>query len=866
MHKALIIVTTLLFFSKQIKAQVNNSAVTEENTILLTELISDLESRNNIKVSYNPEILKGLEVPKSLHKVAFEEAIEQIEAIYWLTFEKIDTHNYFIKEQLTDRKICGYLSKKKDGEAIEGANIVSLKSLEGTTSDKDGYFQLENMKKDDRIAISFLGYETYIMPLNSLLEKQCITYTLKAKEVQLDEVVVQDYLGAGMYGGDNGIIKIYPASLEILSGLSEPDILQNIQLLPGIESPQETASGLFVRGGTPDQNLILWDGIKMYNSSHFFGMISAFNPYVVDKVKVSRSASSAQYGDRVSGVVDMVSDSAIPDKFSGQFGLNTLHADVNLKVPLSKKAGVILSGRRSFVDAFNSPMFKNFSNKVFQNTGLADNNGNFEQEVFEQSGNFHFSDFSIKSIFELSDKDKIFVSGIANNNTLDYNYSYDNFGSTLNFSEKLSIKNFGLSATWEKTWNNSFSSKILGYYSQYKFRYSDEDPFLRSFVITEKQNDINEIGFFFHTNYTMGKQLRFSNGYQFFSNRVSYSLGNSNIGGGLLPDISGNTRAHTHTLFNQLEYRKQGLSINLGLRTSYYHLLTSIFLEPRINLDYQINSRFALRGGFELKNQSIAQIQEFTTQELGLENKIWALAETDGTPLLKSKQFNLGMLYTYKGWKLDIDFYAKQIDGITSVTNGFDSSINNFIDGSSTILGLDVLIKKKIGSYTTWLGYTLSSNYFRFDEIIDGKKFRGNNDIRNSLTWSHFYKWKNLQFSLGWKYRSGTPFTPAIGFNETSPQEITIAYGDFNSKTLPDYHRLDISMQYDFKLSKKQNAPRAKLGMSLLNAYDRKSILNTDFMVTEQTSPTTGLNQPILKTINRYSLTITPNFMFRLEF
>jgi len=257
-------------------------------------------------------------------------------------------------------------------------------------------------------------------------------------------------------------------------------------------------------------------------------------------------------------------------------------------------------------------------------------------------------------------------------------------------------------------------------------------------------------------------------------------------------------------------------------------------------------------------------IQLQATLNFGLENQVWALSSEEGLPILQSNQLSVGFLFSKSGWNIDIDAYYKDINGLTSLTRGFESTTSNFSEGNSITKGVDVLAKKKIGNYSTWLGYTHSSTNFTFDALNQGKSFRGNNDIAHSLSWSHFYQWKKLQFSLGWKYRTGIPYTEALGTSIVDGVEL-INFAAINGETLPDYHRMDFSVVYDFELAKKENPIRAKLGLSLLNVYNRQNLLsrNSDLYIVIDEN---GQENTELREISRFSLATTPNLVFRLNF
>ncbi len=847
------IIVCFLLCCLNLGAQENTADLQYSNMHLQT-VLAELESTYDIKFSFNSEAIKGVTITFDLKAAMLTTVLKTIENQSSLLIEQIDERYYIVKRK-TRVNACGYLIDEASN-AIEGGSIAIGSAQQGTISDAKGFFEIENIAITDTLFISYLGLKTLEIPIKNFNASDCPTFFMTSENFMLNEVIIQEYLAAGILKNRDGSVKITPKNLEILSGLSEPDILQNTQLLPGIDSPSETASGLYIRGGTPDQNLILWDGIKMYNSDHFFGMLSAFNPYIVKEVKVYRSGAKVIYGDRVSGVIDIKTDSDITTETQGGFGMNLTHIDAFVKTPLSDKSMVQVSARRALTDIFRSPTFNQFTQKVFQNTSIIQNQDVFEPEFTDSKELFNFTDFTIKVIAQPSIKDKISVSSIYTNNTLDYSYEDTEFIDSS--SDRLNVSNFGTSLSWKRDWSTVLSTEFQTYYSSYDFEYNGTSQFIDQELSATKKNTIYELGFSFHSDWAINEKATFSNGYQFFNNRVTYTLeGNDFI-------ESDSAKNPTHALYNQLNYRPEKWFINLGLRTNYYALLSSVYFEPRVYIENRISNNFRIKASAEIKNQSVSQIIEFTTQNFGLENQVWALTDADIIPLLQSTQFSGGFLWNKNEWNFDVDIYHKNITGLTSLTRGFESSDNNFTEGQSTTSGIDFLLKKKVGAYSTWLGYTFSQTEFEFKELNNGNPFLGNNDITHSLTWSHFYKWNNLQFSLGWKYRSGIPFTGTLG-TIGSGQDIEIDYDNINAETLPDYHRLDFSLLYDFKLSKKEKGVSAKLGFSLLNIYGRQNLLSKSYdlfnVIDEQENETIELQE-----ITKYSLGTTPNIVFRLNF
>ncbi|MEK6155088.1 TonB-dependent receptor [Flavobacteriaceae bacterium 3-367] len=842
----------ILLFSLGLGAQEN----TRHKNVSLSTVLTELEALYDVKFSYNAGTIGGRRISLDLRTVSLQGALSRIEKDLNVVFEQVDERYYTLKN-LELKTICGYLKDATAGHPVEGATIMNASKGTGTVSDEFGFFRLTNNGPSDTLYISFLGYRTLELPMAKIKEDKCDTYTMSSEGYVLNEVVVREYLAEGIVKTQDGSIKINPQNLDILSGLVEPDVLQHVQLLPGVESPSETVSGLYIRGGSPDQNLILWDGIKMYNSDHFFGMISAFNPYITKDIRIYRSGVKPQYGDRVSGVVDIRTTNNVPSRIQGGLGANMTHADAYLEIPVSKDLGLLISGRRSITDIINTPAFNNFSSKVFQNTSITENQQIFQPEFSQNREDFYFADVTLKLIAQLSQKDKLTVSNLFTTNKLDYSFSDMDF--QIDSSDRLNIRNLGTNTTWSRDWSDKFSSRAQFYYSEYDFDYNGENGFYDDDFSVSKENNIKEIGANLRTDWTLNKTVSFTNGYQFFSNQVRYLLADRGF------TESDNQNSPTHAIYSQLNYNKSSAwYVDLGLRANYYTALNSTFVEPRIYAERIFGEHFRLKGSAEIRNQAISQIIEFATLDFGLENQVWALAGEDGLPLLRSDQLSFGFQFSKNGWNVDVDAYYKNIDGFTSFTRGFESTENVFAEGSSATTGVDLLLKKKINKYATWLGYTYSTTDFTFENLNAGEPFKGNNNITHSLTWSHSYKWNNFQFSLGWRYRTGIPYTRALGISGEN-ENASIEYAALNADNLSDYHRMDFSTMYEFNLSKNDSPIIGKLGFSVLNLYDRKNELSRNYALFEvfddQNNSTVELRE-----ISKFSLNLTTNLVFRLSF
>jgi len=839
-----------------VSGQENTKSIHYKN-ILLTQFLKDIETQFKITFVYNATEISQQIVSLDIEDATLKNIIATLQNKYQIHFSKID-EQYYSVTTIDKITICGYLKNALDGSPVADASIFNIKNGSGTTSNSNGYFNLKKNSVSDTLVISYLGFKTLKIPVQTINSKHCNIYTLQSENVTLNDVVIQDYLSSGVVKTIDGAINIKPNNLDILAGLAEPDVLQTIQLLPGVESPNENATGLYIRGGTPDQNLLLWDGIKMYNVDHFFGMLSSFNPNITENIRFYRSGANPIYGDRISGIIDITTKTKTPDKLRGGAGINTTHADAYLHIPLAKQTSVLVSARRSLTDIITTPTITNFATSVFQNTSITKNQALFEEDIVNEDGRFYYSDITFKFHSQLSEKDVLTTSAIYTKNNL--NYKLRVIDVEQDATDNLSITNYGANTNWHRQWNNKFSSTAEAYVSNYELNYFGINPFLIETQTTTKNNSINEFGLKLHTKYDLKSRFSLINGYSFFNNHVAYTLQNLNVN-----EVDDRNNP-THSFYSGFNYRKlDKWNIDVGLRAEYYTILKRLFFEPRIHIEHKLNNYTRINFAAELRNQVISQILEFASLEFGLENQVWTLANNEDNLLLQSDQLSLGFSYNRNGWKLDADLYYKNIEGFTSFTRGFApaNSGNDFSEGISTILGIDVLLKKRIDNYSTWLGYTYSHNTFRFDDLNQGNKFRANNNSTHSLTWSHAYKWNNFQFSLGWKFRTGIPYTNATGIVNDG-EEFNIIYENVNAETLPNYHRLDASVVYGFNWSKTSDT-KVKLGLSVLNLYNRKNILNRSFSVFEFEEEDGNINAE-LKTIDKQSLSFTPNVFFRVDF
>tara|TARA_R110000868_G_scaffold88088_5_gene245792 strand:+ start:5002 stop:7320 length:2319 start_codon:yes stop_codon:yes gene_type:complete len=665
---------------------------------------------------------------------------------------------------------------------------------------------------------------------------------------RLEEIIVTNYLTKGITQLNNGTTTIKPESFGILPGLIEPDILQTIQALPGVYSVDETVSNINVRGGTHDQNLFLWDGIKMYQSGHFFGLISAFNPYTTKQVHVSKNGTHAKYGDGISSVIDMQLSNTIDNKFKAGTGFNLINADAYAKIPLSKKTELQLSTRRSLTDLIITPTYDQYSKRIFQDSDLT--NTKDDRYSVTKNEDFYFYDITMKFLYDISKKDKIRVHFLNINNALNYDEE-----STINdtneaFNNKLSQKNLAAGITYTRDWNNRLSTTAQIYMSNYALDATNFDILNNQRLIQE--NKVHDNSFKFDVNYNVNTNIKINTGYQF-----------SEIGVSNLEDVNNPLfrsyikeviRSHALYAESSLLSINSNTNLKFGTRVNYHQKFNLVLVEPRLSFSQRFLNYFRFEILGEFKSQTTSQIIDRQNDFLGIEKRRWVLSNNETIPIIKSKQISAGIHYNKNKFLISTEVYIKEVEGITTRSQGFQNQYQ-FVNaiGSYQIKGVDVLINKQFNDVvSTWIGYSFSKNDYTFDSLNNGGSFPNNADIRHALTFAGTYTYNDIKFALGLNWRSGKPTTNPIMNDEVT--DGIINYESPNSTNLKDYLRTDCSATYDFNIS---NRTHATIGASIWNVLNKKNVINTYYSVDDK---------DMVSKVENQSLGITPNVSFRLQF
>jgi len=853
-------------------------------------MLKDVETKTSLLFSYAPEMIAGKKISLPKQKISIDKLLSELRVQTGLVFEKVSSRQIIITKTT---QLCGYVKDGRSNEYLPYVTVV-VDSVTYATTNTEGYFSFEHLHystKSKTIKINSFGYK----PIEKVISTDdgCGVIELQPISLLLDEVVVLGYVTTGIDRNKDGSIDITTEKLGILPGLLSHDIAQSIQTVPGISTLDESATGIQIRGGSPDQNLILYDDIKLYNTGYFYGMFSLFNPFAIQKASIFRSGTSANYGDRISGIIDISSGEKIPKKTQGGAEVDALAINGYIKTPLSKKVGVYLFARNSYTAILKTPTYTSYAKKIFSNAGeVRDINGNVldletddDFNLDNSNNNFSFTDINAKVIIKPNAKNDFAISGL---------YTYSGLGFDFQAGEEKSVddlttKNKGVSIKWHHRSSEKQQEEVSTYYTDYNSFYQNDeledktgDGNLDVTKISIRENMIRELG----ANFTSTTQTR-----QNQQLKLGYQLSNTHLIVGIKKNEPFETDGNEsltqdrnnlkNAVFGEYTFnlKNKGM-INTGLRLVHYSSLHTFMIEPRINFEYPITKHLRLKTAIERRNQPISQLVEFNNTELRLENNLWRLSDGEDFPLLSSNQLSGGLLYKNKNFTIDFDSYFKDLNGLTTFTSGFSNPLENLEKGKSTIKGFDVLLKYKYNSYKIWAGYTFNDIRFQFPNLENTpSRFPGNNDIRHQFSISNTLSVKKWQLSLGWQIRSGKPLTPVnsyeVKIDADGENAGVVNFGAINSDRLPVFHRLDASVLYSFTIGKE----KAQLGVSAINLYNRVKPLEYIYKAEVKPLDDGGIAKPgttgstvedreliLEQVIQRFSLGFTPNVVFRVVF
>jgi ferric enterobactin receptor len=782
--------------------------------------------------------------------------------------------------------LAGRVTDYSTGASLPSTSIRVRGSKITAVSNSDGYFNLSNVPADTSVLM--ISYGGYQMALERLTAESAVTrieISLIPADNALNEVVINGEKKEGIMNSDSrkfGVIQLTPSKLAVLPNIGERDILRSLQLMPGISGSNESSSGAYVRGGTPDQNLVLFDGFTVYQVDHLYGFYSAFNVNAVSDVQMYKGGFSSKFGGRLSSVTDIKGKSGNSKTPGFGVDLSLLSLNVYGETPITDKSSILFSLRRSYQGPLYNKIFNHLNNTTQTAVTAGPGGGfggggpggraNFQTQVdswfYDLNGKYSYT-FDDKNIFTLSyysGKDKL-------DNSRDQNIP-TSISSTVNSSSITDLTtygNVGTSAKWSRRWTDKLYSNNLVSYSHF---YSDRDRGVTNSVLdstdatvttsngNQESNNLKDYSAKSDWEWTLNNSSKVLFGGFVSSQELRYNyLQNDTIS-----LVNQNNKAVTLGGYVELEQNIGSLRLQPGVRLSHFDLTGKNYVEPRFSATYAVSKRLMLKA-------ATGRFYQFTNrvvrEDILSGNKdFWVLANGTSIPVGTSDHFILGASYETDNYLFSVEGYYKKLAGLTEYSlrqtgsgmmgnpNAVVTLEENFYNGTGYAKGLEFMVQKKVGQYSGWVSYTLASAYNKFD-IYGDDYFAASQDVRNEFKSINLYKEGRWTFSATWIYASGRPYTAPIGSytidRAGSGTKTYFVISGKNTERLPGYHRLDAAITYD--LIKTNTKKIGTIGFSFFNLYNRTNTWYKDYSI---------IGNQVISTDVNY-LGFTPNLTLSLK-
>lgn len=732
--------------------------------------------------------------------------------------------NLFADDKVT---LSGFVKDISSGENLPAATINIVELKKGINTNTYGFFSISLPKGKYTIRITYLGFEPLIQEVN-LTENKKITFELTPKSVSSKEIVIKSNArkDANVKGTEMGMHQLSMESIKKLPViLGEVDVLKALQLLPGVSSAGEGQSGFYVRGGGPDQNLILLDDATVYNTGHLFGFFSVFNGDAIKSVTLIKGGMPANYGGRLSSVVDINMKEGNNKKYQVEGGIGLIASRLSIQGPIIKnKASFMLSARRTYIDALIKPFVKKTS-------------------AFRGSG-YYFYDVNAKMNYILNKKDRLYLSGYFGKDVFTFNSKERTFKANIPWG------NATATARWNHEFNNKLFMNTTAMYNTYNFAFNGDqrDFSVKLFSGIKDWTIKNDIDYYTKYNHS----LKFGGQYTYHTFTPSTISGRADTIE-FAPDQSFKKYAHEMALYalDEFDLGKK-IKINVGLRYSSFMQVgpytrytfdandkkidsvrytsgatvnTYGGFEPRFNLRYAINPITSIKASVAKTYQYLNLV---TNNGSTLPTDIWSPSSYFVRPQ-KAWQYSLGFFKNFLDNKLEtsVEVYYKDMKNLLEFREGYTpNSLRDvdydFVFGNGYAYGAEFFINKTRGRWTGWLGYTLSWTYRDFSKLNLGERFLSKFDQRHNISLTSTYE-LNKKWTLSgvWVFGSGNRIsipTELYAINGGIYQN----YDKLNNYSLPPYHRLDLGATYNPKPDSKKRL-KGSWVFSIYNVYSRQN-------------------------------------------
>ncbi|MBI3260607.1 MAG: TonB-dependent receptor [Ignavibacteriae bacterium] len=708
----------------------------------------------------------------------------------------------------------GFITDAETKETLISVTVSVKGTKVGALTNKNGFYSLKSIPLGKQtIVVSLLGYKK--------LEKEIVIEDNDSKKLNF-ELVPQSIQSKQVYVDAEREVEKRQISvsrvdipIQQLSQLrigGEADVFRALQFLPGVLTSSQISSGLYIRGGSPDQNLVLLDGSTVYNPSHLFGFISSFNPDAIKDVELIKGGYPAEYGSRLSAVLNLTQKDGNQEKYEGLASIGLISSRASAQGPIGN-GSFFVGGRRTYLDLLLGALPEDKENPL---------------------PNFGFYDMNAKITQTIDANNKLFLSGFLSNDFLTLD------GSGINF--QLGLGNRAASLRWTHVFGDNLFSVINVSGSRYLTGFDGDNSGFKFKV----ENSIIDYTLKMDLEWFASNDLTIKGGYEgtLFNFNYLQSFGKDSISNSD-STTAGSTNLsiydHTHSLFTQVNYQLTDLlSLQGGLRFNYWDSSNVTTWDPRIALRYQIQENFAVKAAYGIYHQylRLASQQDFSFFDTWL--------PTDNSVLPSTARHYILSFETvpFENYGLNVDFYYKDLSNISELiqtaTKGTKVA-DIFYSGNGRAYGAEIFLQKKVGDLTGWIGYATGFVYATFPDINGGREFRPKYDRRHDFKIVGMYKLNDRwDFSGTFTFQSGQSYTSATSrFGSAMPGEsVNYSYvvpGQRYGERLPASHQLNLNANYTTTFF---GLP-ARIMIDIYNVYSRRDIwfryYNTDKNITTVT-------------------------------
>ena len=750
--------------------------------------------------------------------------------------------------------ITGNVFDELSSESLPYANVVLVGTDRGTVTNVNGFFVIVDVPEGEyTLRVTFIGYKNSELSItnNGLLEPIQVEMTQEAINMGQVEVVAQNYK-IWEKAENTSQITLSPKQLDILPNFGDVDIFRSLQMMPGISGANDGSSGLYVRGGTPDQNMVILDGMTVYHVDHFFGMFSAFNADAIKDVQVYKGGFPAKYGGRLSSVVDLTGKNGDQNLTEFSANINLLSAGACFETPLMNNASLIITARRSYTDVIRSPLYNSIFDFVTQDdesgtpqmpmSGGGPGGGMFNTEL---EPSFYFYDINSKLSWAPTHKDVLNLSFYNGKDKLDESRDMQNMIMRGNNTQDIGTRvdnnvtdwgNLGGSFKWARQWRDRFHTNMLVAYSNYNSSHERELSFNSGNTVTvtdsnrviglngsftNEYNDVKDMTFRLDAEWNVRQNHKLGFGTFISGIQTAYQTG---VGDSMFV-LDMDSQSLQSSVYLQDEWKiYKTVNVTLGLRSTYLDVTQSLYTAPRLSFQWMLTDKLSLKGAWGHYYQFINNI----TNENVLEGShdFWLSADKNLEPSFSVHEI-LGISYETGNYLFEIEGYYKTLDNLVEYSRryGVDADyLNYFYFGSGISKGIEFLVQKKMGQFNGWISYTLGSVDYTFDRINYGESFPAAHDRTHEFKAIGSYQWGPWSFGATWIFGTGQPYTaPESQYYLTLLDGEPYSYfhvGDKNAYRLPDYHRMDISVSRRFESA----YYNWHVGLSVFNVYNHDNV------------------------------------------